>query len=66
MAANRELGGIRANWRGWNRPGYGFLPFCPLFPIEFPGKFAYAKDADEFVRQETPCTHRLAERGVGS
>ncbi len=38
----------------------------PLFPIEFPGKFAYAKDADEFVRQETPCAHRLAERGVGS
>jgi hypothetical protein len=24
-----------------------------LFPIEFPGKFAYAKDADEFVRHET-------------
>jgi hypothetical protein len=36
------------------------------FPIEFPANFAYAKDADEFVRQSFPCAHRLAERGVGS
>jgi hypothetical protein len=30
-----------------------FRPFSTPFPIEFPGKFAYAKDADEFVRHAT-------------
>ena len=30
-----------------------FRPFSRLFPIELPGNFAYAKDADEFVRQSS-------------
>jgi hypothetical protein len=41
-------------------PALVFLPFFGCLnsidgpmPIEFPSKFAYAKDADEFVRQRT-------------
>jgi len=38
------------------------IPPAAAPPIEFPRNLAYPKDADEFVHQETPCAHRLAER----